>query len=122
MFGRIYGTGSLVLAALLKRILIHPPSLKSPDPSPCETRAGRGAPSAELSRSLEIPSPLPSPHSSVVGRGNRRPVGWWYHDAPALLGALGGLALGASAAELPSLPIVKNVEMQPLVAQVRRVM
>ena len=39
----------------------------------------------------------------------------------ALLGALGGLAPAASAADLPALPIVKNVELQPLIAQVRRV-
>src|SRR5205814_7794365 len=31
---------------------------------------GRGAPSIELARLIGIPSPLPSPHSSVVGRGN----------------------------------------------------
>src|SRR3989442_15345357 len=67
------------------RILIHPPSLKSPAPSPCEARAGRGlgrgARSIELSRSIEIPLPA-SPHFSVVGRGNRPRAWWWYQDAP----------------------------------------
>src|SRR5437764_4060559 len=64
------------------RILIHPPLLKSPAPSLCEARAGRGlgrgARSIELSRSFEIPSP----HFSVVGRGNRPRAWWWYQDAP----------------------------------------
>ena len=32
---------------------------------------GRWAPSIELARLIGIPSPLPYPHSSVVGRGNR---------------------------------------------------
>ena len=45
-------------------ILIHPPLPKSPAPSPCEARAGRGlgrgARSIKLWRSFEIPSP-PSP-------------------------------------------------------------
>ncbi len=40
----------------------------------------------------------------------------------ALLGALGGTTLGAAAAVAPVLPIVKDVELQPLVAQVRRVL
>jgi len=57
-----------------------PPSWKAPAPSPCEARAGRGlgrgASSIELARLIGIPSPLPSPHSSVVGRGNR-PAAWW---------------------------------------------
>src|SRR5438552_8595885 len=39
----------------------------------------------------------------------------------ALLGALGGVTSTAAAAAAPVLPIVKNVELQPLVAQVRRV-
>src|SRR6266513_6305281 len=50
-----------------------------PAPSPCKARAGRGlgrgAPSIELAWLIGIPSPLPSPHSSVVGRGNR-PAAW----------------------------------------------
>src|SRR5438309_11281597 len=37
----------------------------------------RGTRSAEISGSFEIPSPCPSPHFSVVGRGNRPRVGWW---------------------------------------------
>src|SRR2546430_1893231 len=55
-----------------------------PAPSPGEARAGgglgRGAPSIELARLMGVPSPLPSPHSSVVGRGNR-PAAWWCQDA-----------------------------------------
>src|SRR5947199_9361381 len=48
---------------------------------------GRGAPSIELARLIGIPSPLPSPHSSVVGRGNRPAAWWWCQDTPqALLG------------------------------------
>ena len=35
--------------------------------------------------------------------------------------AVGGSLGGAFAAESPTLPIVKNLELQPLVAQVRRV-
>src|SRR6184192_2200371 len=65
------------------RIWIVRPSWKPPAPSPCEARAGRGlgrgAPSIELARLIGIPSPLPSPHSSVVGRGNRPEAGWWCH-------------------------------------------
>src|SRR5437763_15762855 len=61
------------------RIWIVRPSWKPPAPSPCEARAGRGlgrgAPSIELARLSGIPSPLPSPHSSVVGRGSR-PAAW----------------------------------------------
>src|SRR2546426_12466353 len=72
------------------RIWIPPPSWK-PAPSPCEARAGRGqgrgAPSIELARLIGIPSPLPSPHSSVVGRGNRPAAWWWCQDTPqSLLG------------------------------------
>src|SRR5437773_12440080 len=67
------------------RIWIVPPSWKPPAPSPCEARAGRGlergAPSIELARLIGIPSPLPSPHSSVVGRGNRPAAWWWCQDA-----------------------------------------
>src|ERR1041385_5936265 len=40
------------------RISMHPPSLTSPAPSPCEARAGRG-----------------------LGRGNRARVWEWYQDA-----------------------------------------
>src|SRR5216117_1977315 len=73
------------------RIWIPPPSWKPPTHSPCEARAGRGlgrgAPSIELARLIGIPSPLPSPHSSVVGRGNRPAAWWWCQDTPqALLG------------------------------------
>src|SRR5437773_6813840 len=61
----------------------QPPSWKPPAPSPRGGRAGRGlgrgAPSIELARLIGIPSPLPSPHSSVVGRGNRPEAGWWCH-------------------------------------------
>src|SRR5213594_3004351 len=61
-----------------------PPSRKPPAPSPCEARAGRGpgrgAPSIELARLIGSPSPLPSPHSSVVGRGNR-PAAWWWRQS-----------------------------------------
>src|SRR5262245_19347577 len=39
----------------------------------------------------------------------------------AFLSALCGIAWTAAAAESPTLPIVKSVELQPLVAQVRRV-
>src|SRR5256885_6424222 len=53
---------------------------RPPAPSPCEARAGRGAPSIELARLIGIPSPVPSPHSSVVGRG-KRPAAW-VEDAP----------------------------------------
>jgi hypothetical protein len=35
--------------------------------------------------------------------------------------AVHGILLAARAAELPGLPVVRNVELQPLVAQVRRV-
>src|SRR5437879_12190465 len=41
---------------------------------------GRGAPSIELAQLIGIPSPLPSPHSSVVGRGNRPAA--WCQDTP----------------------------------------
>src|SRR5439155_9229559 len=54
-----------------------PPSRKPPAPSPCEARAGRGAVSMELARLIGIPSP----HSSVVGRGNRPAAWWWCQDA-----------------------------------------
>src|SRR5213596_2351529 len=66
------------------RILIHPPLLKWPlslRGTSGERGLGRGARSIELSRSFEIPSP--SPHFSVVGRGNRPRAWWWYQDAPA---------------------------------------
>src|SRR5882724_10800469 len=61
----------------LGRILIHPPSLRWPLSlrGTSGERLGRGAPSAELSLSIEFPSPVPSPHSSVVGRGNRPAAG-----------------------------------------------
>ena len=39
----------------------------------------------------------------------------------ALLGALQAMTSSAAAADAPTLPMVKNVELQPLVAQVRRV-
>src|SRR5437879_1192777 len=59
---------------------------RPPAPSPCEARAGRGpgrgAPSIELARLIGIPSPLPSPHYSVVGRGNRPAAWWWCQAAP----------------------------------------
>src|SRR5437867_7981266 len=44
---------------------------------------GEGHLPFELARLIGIPSPLPSPHSSVVGRGNR-PAAWWWcqEDAP----------------------------------------
>src|SRR2546426_1897598 len=70
----------------VRRIWILPPSWKAPAPSPCEARAGRGlgrgAASIELARLIGIPSPLPSPHSSVVGRGNRPVAWWWCQDTP----------------------------------------
>jgi hypothetical protein len=40
----------------------------------------------------------------------------------ALFGAIQGMSLPARAAELPSLPVVHNVELQPLIAQVKRVL
>src|SRR5439155_11467309 len=55
---------------------------RPPAPSPCEARAGRGAPSIELARLIGIPSPVPSPHSSVVGSGNRPAAWWWYQMRP----------------------------------------
>src|SRR5436190_23568525 len=62
------------------RILIHPPLLKSPAPSLCEARAGRGlgrgARSIELSRSFEIPAlPGPLPTSPSWGEGIDRGLG-----------------------------------------------
>src|SRR5438094_8452121 len=67
------------------RIWKPPPSWKPLAPSPCEARAGRGlgrgVPSIDLARLIGIPSPLPSPHSSVVGRGNRPAARWWCQDA-----------------------------------------
>jgi hypothetical protein len=38
----------------------------------------------------------------------------------ALIGAIQGMSPTARAAELPSLPVVRNVELQPLIAQVKR--
>src|SRR5207247_3115668 len=57
-------------------------------------RAGERGPSIELARLIGIPSPVPSPHSSVVGRGNRPAAWWWYQDAPSQNTApLSGLTL-----------------------------
>ena len=39
----------------------------------------------------------------------------------ALIAAIQGMSPTARAAELPSLPVVRNVELQPLIAQVKRV-
>src|SRR5437870_13673784 len=44
-------------------------------------RAGERGIFIELARLIGIPSPLPSPHSSVVGRGNRPAAWWWCQDA-----------------------------------------
>src|SRR5436309_795748 len=48
----------------------------------------RGVPAHGVDRKLVLattliglPSPLPSPHSSVVGRGNRTAAWRWYQDA-----------------------------------------
>src|SRR5437762_9478911 len=74
---------------------IWTPSWKPPAPSPCEARAGRGAPSIELARLIGIPSPTLSPLLWRGGRGNR-PAAWWWcqEDAPAQNTApLSGLTL-----------------------------
>src|SRR5204862_1919565 len=70
---------------------MEPPGGTPLPPPPREVGGGRGVgggpPSIELARLIGIPSPLPSPHSSVVGRGNRPAAWWWCQDTPqALLG------------------------------------
>src|SRR5207248_10219474 len=90
-----------VQTPLTGRIWIVPPSWKPPASSPCEARGGRGlgrgGPSIELAWLIGIPSPLPSPHSSVVGRGNRPAAWWWCQEVarpltrpPATLSPIGG--------------------------------
>jgi hypothetical protein len=52
-------------------------ALSSPSP-PAEGGEGRGEEGRVL---IDIPSPRPSPHSSVVGRGSLW-LWWWCRDAP----------------------------------------
>ena len=80
MDGSFQGYGTLLNLKLLRAwhgALLNTTTIaEATAPSPCEARAGRGlgrgVPSIELARLIGIPSPLPSPHSSVVGGIDQR--------------------------------------------------
>src|SRR5947207_16026418 len=59
----------------------HGGSLPLPLPARHERGEGWGEGHVPSNRIIGIPSPLPSPHSCVVGRGNR-PAAWWWFELP----------------------------------------
>jgi len=59
----------------------HGGSLPLPLPARHERGEGWGEGHVPSNWLIGIPSPLPSPHSCVVGRGNR-PAAWWWFELP----------------------------------------